>query len=216
MVSCKQNDIALYNGAPRLEFTSSTSCVFDDTDYVNKTTEKEFETEVRLIGAPLSSSKTFVMTCVENPLYAGLTLPKTTFEQPYTFPTNSSVIKVKFKVTRPESVFTTQLARLAFNHEEGSHQFEAGRKEHITSDLDVRTNINQHGLRWSWNQELWGLYSTRKYLFMMDTLGKTFDQIAQTKEEVNKVGNLYQAYRKNNPPLMDDEKDPSEIFFPKH
>ena len=216
VASCKQNDIPLYSGAPRLEFTSSTSCVFDDTDYINKVAEKTFETEIRLIGQPLSDAKTFAMACVPHPQYGEGILPEAVFANPYTFALDKSIVKVAFKIKRPEGVRAVRVGRLAFDLDNAQHQFEAGRKEHIYSDIDVRTNINQHGIRWSWDQELWGLYSTNKYIFMMDKLGKTYDQIPQTKEEVIKVGKLYQEYRKTNPALMDDERDPSEIHFPTH
>ncbi|MDO4770839.1 hypothetical protein [Porphyromonas sp.] len=216
VVSCKQNDIALYNGAPRLEFTSNISCIFDDTDYVNKVAEKDFEAEIRLIGLPLSDTKTYAMLCVAHPLYGEGIVPEITFSNPYTFPVEKSVIKAAFKVKRPKNVRASHVGRLAFDMENAQHEFEAGRKEHTTPDIEVRTNINQHGIRWSWNQDLWGLYSTNKYIFMMDNLGKTYDQIPQTTEEVIKVGKLYQEYRKNNPPLLDDEKDASEIYFPTH
>lgn len=216
VVSCKQNDIALYNGAPRLEFTSNISCVFDDTDYVNKVADKEFEAEVRLIGMPLSDMKTYVMACVVHPLYGEVLIPQVTFGNPYTFPLEKSIIKASFRVKRPESVKDTRIGRLVFDMEHAQHQFEDGRKEYISSDIEVRTNINQNGVRWTWDRDLWGVYSTNKYIFMMDNLGKTYDQIPQTKEEVIKVGNLYKEYLKNNPPLLDDEKDASEIHFPTH
>lgn len=216
VMSCKQNDIPLYSGAPGLEFMSRTSCVFDDTDYINKVAEKEFETEIRLIGRPLSDAKTFVMACVAHPQYGEGMLPEVVFANPYTFALDKSIVKVMFKVKRPDGVRVARVGRLVFDMNNPRHGFEAGRKEHISSDIDVRTNINQHGIRWSWDQDLWGLYSTSKYIFMMDKLGKTYDQISQTKEEVIKVGKLYQEYRKTNPALMDDEKDPSEIHFPTH
>lgn len=216
VASCKQNDIPLYSGAPRLEFMSNISCVFDDTDYVNKVTEKEFQVAIRLIGAPLSDTKTYAMACVAHPIHGDGALPEVVFENPYRFPVKESIIKASFKVKRPANVRDSRAGRLVFDHQNTQHEFEPGRKEHITSNIEVSTNINQHGIRWKWDQSLWGLYSTSKYLFMMDKLGKTYDQIPQTPEEVVKVGKLYQEYRKTNPPLMDDEKDASEIFFPTH
>lgn len=216
VISCKQNDIPLYSGAPRLEFPSKTSCVFDDTDYVKKVESKTFEAEIRLIGAPLSGAKTFVMNCIANPLYGEGILPEIAFANPYTFPLGESITKVSFTAKRPMSVRAVRAGRLVFDMESPNHEFESGRKEHIASDIDVSTRINQNGIRWTWDRDLWGLYSTGKYLFMMDKLGKTYDEIPQTKEEVIKVGKLYKEYRKTNPPIMDDEKDSSEIYFPTH
>lgn len=213
--SCKQNDIAFYNEAPRLEFPSrTTQCVFDDVDYLNKVTEKEFEVEIRLIGKMLKEIKVYCLKGVENPNLGESMMPKLTFTSSYSFSINEYVSKAKFKSSRPDGLRGLRYAQLVFNVDDKAHQFGVGRQEFAKTDLVVSVDINQNGKRWVWNQELWGLYSANKYAFMIDNFGATFENIPQTKEKVAWIHERYIEYRKTNPALMDDEKEPSEIHFP--
>lgn len=93
-------------------------------------------------------------------------------------------------------------------------QFGVGRVEYSSCEITVTTNLKPNDGRWTWDQEVWGLYSTNKYAFMMDCFGCTYDKMEHTKDKVIWVNDLYQEYLKTHEPLLDDEQDPAPIVFP--
>ena len=89
-VGCKENDIALYNESPRLEYVTVASCSFNDKDYLNayiadeKTTEKECKITAQLIGRLLTEPMTY---CIQGVQAESRDFDvKVRFENPYTFP----------------------------------------------------------------------------------------------------------------------------------
>lgn len=211
VVACRENDIEDYSGSPCVELPDPVTCEFTDIDYVNKTWEKEFPVQVRLLGYLLDQPLTFALTCVNDSNY---TMPEVRMQDSYTFEPDSIYSIAKIVVKRPAGLKEEQVGRLCFNTSSPAMQFGVGRVEYSSCEITVSTNLSPNDGRWTWDQQVWGLYSTNKYAFMMDCFGCTYDKMEHTKEKVLWVNDLYQEYLMTHDPLLDDEQDPAPIVFP--
>lgn len=216
-VGCKENDIAFYSEAPRLEYASVESCTFNDKDYLNayildeKTPEKECMVTVQLIGHLLDEPRTFCMqgAVAQKSEYD----VKVRFENPYTFPTETATTEVPIYVTCPtkeqaslRTTSKTGLVEISSDSGNPAHQFGPGRNEHLVYTLDVELKIYPN----AWDVEWWGTYSTAKYFFIMETLKATIDQIEKTQANQVKLIQAYDQYTKEHGALLVDD-DGNEI-----
>lgn len=205
MIGCKQNDIEVYGEEPRIEFAETrVNAVFDDNDYIGGVTEKTLELKVRSLGYALKTPLNYVLDIVDEVDGVG-------FEPFYEYPSESEVAVALVKVQRPAFIGSSKNFKLTFDMENDSNDFLAGRFENLNCDITVTYNIRPSG----WDENLWGIYSNSKYVFMINHFNKVYAELEQTKEERDQVRKAYDEYRKDNPPLMDDEKDQNEIVFPK-
>lgn len=211
VVACRENDIEYYSGSPCVELPEAVNCEFNDVDYVNGTLEKEFNVSVRLLGYLLREPRTFALMCVEDSVNVK---PQIKFNDKYTFAADTIYAAAPVLVTRPEGLKEKHAGKLCFDTKNSAMQFGVGRVEYSSCEITVTTNLKPNDGRWTWDQEVWGLYSTNKYAFMMDCFGCTYDKMEHTKDKVIWVNDLYQEYLKTHEPLLDDEQDPAPIVFP--
>lgn len=221
-VGCKENDIALYNESPRLEYVTVASCSFNDSDYLNayiadeKTTEKECQVTAQLIGRLLTEPMTY---CIQGVQAEKRDFDvKARFENPYTFPVSVATSEASVFVTCPtkeqvSTLNTTKSGVMEVSSETSnpSHQFGQGRVENLICSLNVTLNIYPT----NWDSAWWGSYSTSKYFFMMETFKTTLDGIAKTQENQLALRRAYNEYKLEYGPLYgDDDENETEISFP--
>lgn len=221
-VGCKENDIALYNESPRLEYVTVASCSFNDKDYLNayiadeKTTEKECKVTAQLIGRLLTEPMTY---CIQGSQAKNTAFEvKARFENPYTFPVSAATSEASVLVTCPtkeqvSTQLTTKSGVLEVSSETSNpaHQFGPGREENLICSLNVTLNIYPS----NWDNNWWGAYSTSKYFFMMETFRTTLDGIAKSQENQIKLRLAYNTYKEEHGPLYgDDDESETEISFP--
>ena len=217
-VGCKENDIAYYSESPRLEYETYASCSFNDKDYLNayiadnKTTEKECKLTVQLIGYLLTETRTYCIKREQDPQSPFEVEAR--FQNPYTFPTATDKGEAVIQVTCPpkEAVSTQKTKKhgtLKITSDTGNpmHQFGPGREENLVCTLDVVLDIYPS----DWNSSYWGVYSTARYFFMMETLKKTLDEIEESQDIRLQLREAYKAYKEQYGPLYDD--DGKEIEF---
>ena len=82
-------------------------------------------------------------------------------------------------------------ASLAFDPSNPAHEFEPGKIEDQNYTIDASFYLPRP---MSWNSSFWGLYSTAKYMFMMDCLGNSFQDSWNNWERVNEVRLAYEEY----------------------
>lgn len=221
-VGCKENDIAFYDEAPRLEYVTVASCTFNDQDYLNayiadeKTPEKECKITAQLIGRLLTEPLTFCMQGTPSK-----TTPfevKVRFENPYTFPVSAAQSEATVWVTCPtkEQVSTRNVTKsgimeVSSETSNPAHQFGLGREENLICSLNVTLNIYPA----NWDSAWWGSYSTSKYFFMMETFKTTLDGIAKSQDSQLTLRRAYNKYREDYGKLYgDDDESEIEISFP--
>lgn len=221
-VGCKENDIAFYNEAPRLEYVTAASCTFDDQDYLNayiadeKTPEKECKVTAQLIGRLLTEPLTFCMQ--GSPSKTTPYEVKARFENPYTFPTSAAQYEATIYVTCPtkDQSSTQQTSKsgvmeISSEMSNPAHQFGPGRNENLICSLNVTLQLYPG----SWDTTWWGIYSTSKYVFMMETFKTTIEGIEKSQASQIRLKQAYAEYSKTNGPLYgDDEMSNEEIDFP--
>lgn len=214
-VGCKENDIAFYSEAPRLEYVTVASCTFNDKDYLNayiaetKTTEKECMVTAQLIGRLLTETMTFCMKG-EQAKNSDFEV-KARFSNPYTFPTSVATYEAPVMVTCPTKEYAspqqgtskTGVLEVTSDMSDPAHQFGPGRVENLTCSLSVTLQIYPK----SWDGAWWGTYSTAKYIFMMETFKTTLDNIEKTQANQQTLRAAYSTYldEHENEPLLDDE-----------
>lgn len=205
---CEENDIALYNETPRLNFVySNTEVHFVDSDYVKGHTEKELELIVGLQGDSLREERTF---CLKVQPDEGYNLKAdVSCAEKYVFPANVSSHIVTVKVRRPEKLTGGSSCQtdVFFDLDNPLFQFDPGREDKASLPIKVYYTIKRN----DWYSYYWGEYSDAKYFFMMDYFKATYDEIPSTKEDRNKLYDAYEEYKKNNPPLLDENGE--EIVF---
>lgn len=221
-VGCKENDIALYDQAPRLEYLTAASCTFNDKDYLNayiaeqKTTEKECKVTAQLIGRLLTEPLTY---CLQgSPAQKSDFEVKARFENPYTFPAAAATSEASVMITCPgKKSASTQLTsksgalEVTSDASNPAHQFGPGRVENLICTLTVTLQIYPS----NWDNAWWGSYSTSKYFFMMETFKKTLDGIEKTQDNQVLLRRAYNEYKVQNGPLYgDDDQSDVEISFP--
>lgn len=206
---CEQNEIADYQESPRVDFLySSGSERFTDRDYLDKRLWIESRVPVQLVGPFLSQPMTFCLKLDEND--PEMENEPVILEEMYTMPADTARISAVVKAERPESPGRSYSVVLAFDGKNPLHRFDVGKTEALQYRLTVEYKIEPQ----SWNSEYFGIYSNNKYMFMMDVFGMVFGDIPLTAESKKTVREAYDQYRKNNPPLLDDENPREEIVFP--
>ncbi len=213
VAGCKEYEIAYYEAEPRLEFIEDQYFAFNDYDYIaeletgNKM--KEFEVNTRLVGAVLKESMNYCVKVEKDSL--GNSRGRFVLKDVYTFPADTMLSVTSFQAERPAIGKGVEM-KLVFDGENPDHQFESGRAEHAKCKVHVSFSIRPS----AWGaQNHWGTYSNQKYLFMLEHFKKTYADIPRTEENLQWIADEYAKYREaGNPPLMDDEKEPGEIFFP--
>lgn len=211
---CDENEIAIYQETPRLNFYYSGSVVFVDTDYVKQHTEKELIVEIALQGEPLEEGRTFCVTA--QPVDSVTEMTDVVLADSYVFPAGKYRDSIRVTVRRPSRpALTTPQTRasLAFDPSNPAHEFEPGKTEDQSYTIVASFYLPQPR---SWNSSFWGLYSTAKYMFMMDCLGDSFQNSWNNWERVNEVRLAYEEYCADpaHEELLDDEGNP--IVFPKN
>ena len=219
-VGCKENDIALYNESPRLEYATIATCTFNDQDYLNayildeKTTEKECEITVQLIGRLLTEPMTYCMKGVADPKSEFEVQAR--FENPYTFPSSAATTEAKVYVTCPtreqasiKDVTTTGTLEISSDTQDPNHSFGPGRNENLVCRLNVVLQIYPD----NWDSNCWGAYSRAKYIFMMESFKTTHNNIEKTQENRIELRRLYNTYKEEHDTALYDD-DGNEINFP--
>lgn len=209
-VSCKKEEIALYDSCPKLEFENRCFFDFNDKDYVEGRLEKEFELKTYLIGYALPSPMTYCVKFEEDsvlPISGNVSL-----FNPYEFPADSLACPTRIRLPRPGKPGEVFKMKLFFDEEKAEHRFEPGRVENSFCRVEIGFVIKPA----AWDlTKFWGTFSNNKYLFMMDHFHKIYGDIPRTNENLREIAEAYKRYRKaGNPPLMDDEKESEEIHFP--
>ena len=219
VVGCKENDIAFYNEAPRLEYVTVASCTFNDVDYLNayiadvKTTEKECKVTAQLIGRLLTEPMTF---CMKGEQAENSDFEVTArFSNPYTFPTSVPTCEASVMVTCPTKEFAspyqgtskTGVLEVTSDTSNPAHQFGLGREENLICSLNVTLQVHPD----NWDSEFWYSYSSAKYIFMMETFKTTLDNIEKTQANQRTLRAAYSVYLDEHEPLLDDEGNPLTI-----
>lgn len=206
---CEQNDIDVYNQTPRLTFPYNLTYSFNDADYVNKKTEGIGELEVRLMGNVLKEVRTFCLKMEKDSANISHT-PSIQFEDKYEFAVDATVTKVALNIKRPEQIGVQYSAFCYFDEENSAHEFDRGDAEYLQAKISVIFNIRPNG----WDEVHWGLYSNAKYRFMMDHWRVTYDKMEKSIAAKAEIRRAYEAYKRENGPLYDDEPEHNEIVFP--
>lgn len=213
VIACNQNEISRYHSKPRLDFLQNEYFSFTDKDYVaglnGEDAFKEFGVNTQLLGDRLETPLNYCIKWVKDTV-SGLNT-EVLLQDIYVFPADTISTLTKFRIKRPAEVGKNFVMNLTFDNKNENHQFETGRLEY--SVCQVRVNLSIKPADWGVKCH-WGTYSNNKYLFMMDHFKKVYDDTPQTDENLNWIAEQYKEYRKTNPPLMDDEKEPVEITFP--
>lgn len=203
-VSCKEEDIEVYSGEPRIEFASTEAkCVFDDRAYLEDIAVSPVELKVRSLGHHMEKPLKYFLKEVEE---SGNVVVNSEYE--YVSGNESATAQVTVK--RPVSVDRAYYVTVMLDFDNAANGFEAGRTENLECKIFVSYDIEPS----DWDKELWGMYSNSKYMFMMDHFKKVYVAIPHTKAARDEVRKAYKEYRKHNPPLMDDEEPQHEISFP--
>lgn len=211
LIGCKQQEIEMYDQTPRIDFVGSGAeeIIFRDTTYVKNITELTGDVTVSIVGAAQDKPLSFSLTLIPDP---EAEKPATiTLSNPYQLPAEAYTANPPIRVTRPTEFDKAYTAFLGFEEANGStHQFDKGRVEFERKKVSVIFRINP-GV---WDNRMLGLYSNGKYKFIMDTLGKVYNDIERDDETRQLLYDAYEEYRKNNDPILDDETPRREIAFP--
>lgn len=208
---CDENEIAIYQETPRLNFYYSGGVVFADSDYVKQRTEKELIVVIALQGEPLEEGRTFCVTA--QPVDSVTEMTDVVLADSYVFPAGKYRDSIRVTVRRPSRpTLTTPQTRasLAFDPSNPAHEFEPGKTEDLSYTIDASFYLPEPT---SWPDTRWGLYSTAKYMFMMDYFGETYRSEWNTNAKVKEVIAAYEAYCEEHEELLDDNGEP--IAFPR-
>lgn len=215
LAGCSENEIELYNQEVCLNFANpGWSTEFSDADYVNGVTTKEAPVTVELQGNLLTAPRTF---CLKNQEAEGYKETVTAdFANPYTYENLEGVTqKLTVQVHRPkrptDGIGNRACAcQVVFDYANAQHQFPEGRVDKAMVNIVVSFKIKP--TEWDDAGSMYGAFSINKYLFMMDTLKKTYADVAYDDASLEQVKKVYEEYLKTNPPLLDDKGQ--EITFP--
>ena len=214
LAGCSENEIELYNQEVCLNFANpGWSVEFTDEDYVSGVTTREAPVTVELQGDLLTVPRTF---CLKNQVAEGYKeTVSADFVNPYTYEKLDGVQQeLKVLVHRPEKPTDGAgnkacACQIVFDYANAKHQFREGRVDKSMVNILVSFNIKPS----DWYEgSMYGAFCVNKYLFMMDTLKKTYDEVADDSASLEQVKKAYADYLKKNPPLLDDKGQ--EITFP--
>lgn len=210
-IGCDENEIALYDEAPRINFLySAREYTFRDTDYVKGNVLHELDIEVQLQGYLLTESRDFVVKTQEG---GGYTTPAEVVLPPkYTYSSlDTNVQRIIFSVKRPDKPTKADEPEgilLKFDLENPAHQFAAGRMDCDSCRVTVKYNLTPTEA--TWNANWWGDYSVGKYFFMMDYFKTVYKDME--RERLSELKEAYEEYKQAHGPILDDEG--VEIMFP--
>lgn len=208
---CEENEIALYNESPRINFLySANSYTFRDSDYVKGNEFHELSIEVELQGYLLEKPMDFVVKTQAGEGFvkqAEIVLP-----EKYTYSlldTNKQWIAFKVKrPVMPTPANEPEGALLKFDLENPAHQFAPGRTDMDSCIIEVYYTLTPTGA--TWNASWWGEFSAGKYLFMMDYFKMVYKDME--RDRLDELKQAYAEYKQVHGPILDDEG--VEITFP--
>ena len=208
---CEENEIALYDESPRINFLySAMSYTFRDTDYVKGNEFHELKIEVELQGYLLKEPMDFVVKTQAGKgdvKQAEVVLP-----EKYTFSLlDTNTQWIVFKVKRPAMPTPAnepEGALLKFDLENPVHQFAPGRTDMDSCHIKVAYSLTPTEA--TWNASWWGDFSVRKYLFMMDYFKTVYKDME--RERLTELKQAYAEYKQVHGAILDDEGE--EITFP--
>lgn len=210
MTGCSEEEIAFYDQDVRLNFSwTGIYFSFTDADYLNGKTDSIVKVSVQIQGYLLDKPRTY---CLKNVEYEGYkSMAQVEFlENPYTFKKIEGITDSLYvRVLRPEKptdgIEKACASLIVFDLENPAHQFGKGREDKSTIKVIPQWTFKPN----YWDDSKWGKYSFGKYRFMIDTLQVLYSDMWGKEEMVAKA---YVEYKKNNPPILDDEGE--EITFP--
>lgn len=210
-IGCEQNEIALYNESPRINFLwSRQSYTFQDTDYVKGHEYKELKIEVGLQGYLLQSPLDFVVKTEAGRAYG--TRAEVVLSPKYTYTAlDTNRQWIFFKVKRPEKPTPAnepEGAILKFDQSDPAHRFAPGRVDIDSCRIEVSYDIRPTDAMW--NARRWGDYSSGKYFFMMDYFKTVYKDMEAGR--LAELKQAYEAHKRIHGPILDDKG--LEIAFP--
>jgi len=207
MSACQQNEIEFYDQSPRLNFDRHTEVVsFADSDYVRNTQFKTVAFHVVLQGNMLKEKRSFVVKTARDTTFKTDVAMELAGSYEYTA-VDTVAQSYDFKVMRPKDVRTGRTeygSFLEFDTSNPANQFDRGLEENQRLFVTVRWELRPS----SWEDWQFGTYSDAKYLYIMDLLHHTYDEI-ESDEEIAKVKETYKKYLEDgNAPILDEEGNP--------
>lgn len=213
-LACDSNHIDNYSLDPKLNFYSNRKvnnipemiCLFSDEDYVNGITAKVDSVRVDIMGDAQEEDRYFYCTTAfekDQPHVEVL------LDDRYVMPARSFSVYIQYKMLAPERFNVTHITSLCFDYDRNSPMFSAGLSEQQTCRINVSYRIRPD----IWHESTWGTYSNGKYKFMMDEFKDVYGNIKRTYANKTFIKKQYEEYRKNNPPILDDQIPAQEIQF---
>lgn len=213
-LACDSNPIDEYELGAKLNFYNSRMinqvpekiCQFSDEDYVNGVAERLDSVRVDIMGNAQEENRFFYCTTAfeTDRLHVEVQL-----EDRYVMPARSYSVYIQFKVRAPERFGIDHVTSLCFDNDRNSPFFSAGLSEQQTCRIIVSYLIRPE----VWHETIWGTYSNGKYKFMMDEFKDVYGNIKRTYANRVFIKKQYEEYRKNNPPILDDQIPAQEIEF---
>ena len=209
-MGCSENEIELYDQTPRINFYGITHTrTLIDTDYVKKEPYSIDSFIVQIQGDFLKESRDFCVKVTSNSDYKNPI--DVLLDNKYTYTSLDTVRQVfYYKFTRPAVKEGKKLygCNLEFDLENPAHLFDKGLVEKNRMTFSVTWKLEPE----DWDDWDWGDYSDAKYMFMMDVLGYTYEDIEDIDGDKTKITEAYANYKaEGNPPILD--KDGNEISF---
>lgn len=213
-MGCDSNHIDEYELGAKLNFYNSRTvdnvpeklCLFSDMDYLNGVTERLDSVRVDIMGVAEKEERPFYCRVEFNEDEPHV---RVTLEDQYVMPAEQYSTYIKFRVGIPSEFDVRHITEIKFDHTQQVTGFTPGLVETQTCRINALFQIRQN----VWHREVWGEYSNGKYKFMMDEFKNVYGNIKRTYTNRVFIKNRYEEYRKNNPPIMDDQYPPQEIQF---
>lgn len=213
-LACDSNPIDEYELGAKLNFYSDRTlnnvpeniCLFSDKDYVNGITEKTDSVRVDIMGNAQEEDRFFYCTTA---FETDRPHVEVRLEERYVMPAGEYAVYIRFKVSAPERFDVAHVTSLCFDYERNSPLFGTGLSEQQTCRITVSYLIRPD----VWHESTWGAYSNGKYKFMMDEFKDVYGNIKRTFANKVFIKKQYEEYRKNNPPILDDQLPAQEIKF---
>lgn len=212
MTACHENEIEFYNQSPRLNFDRQTEVViFADSDYVRKTEYKPVKFTVMLQGDLLQAKRSFALRTARDTTFK--TDVEMVIDKSYEYTAIDTVAQTyTFKVKRPKDVRSGRTeygSFLEFDANNPANMFDRGLEERQRLLVTVRWVLRPSG----WEDWQFGTYSDAKYIYIMDLLHCTYDQI-ESDEDIEKVKETYKKYLEDgNAPILDDKGNPISFEY---
>ena len=213
-MACDSNSIEDYELGAKLNFYSYRTvnnvpeklCSYSDEDYVKGVTEKLDSVRVDIMGVAQDENRTFYCKVdfkADEPHMQIL------LEEQYVMPSERYSTFIKFKILPPPAFEIRHLTNISFDYSRITEDFTPGLTELQTCIVRCTYRIRPD----VWHNSVWGDYSNGKYKFMMDKFKDVYGNIKRTAANLTYIKKQYEEYRKNNPPILDDQYPPQEIKF---